>query len=298
MLLAVALAAAASAHVPFFDEHRIQRDIDISQAYYFRRPATLRPGGQLPSDTLVEVVARDRDEHCTATVVCDNDMVEHPFAAAGDAIGEPFTQSAYRRVVRFESMTCTTAFSIAVDCHSPWAAVVGRKEQFTAGDMVWRFPAAIARIHGHHWNEFYLAGDLTFYGYLLLVTLALASPTTQFRLDLRGWALVLAALIGVSWFLARFAHAILFAGPAAGAGIGVAFVEVLPLLAVALLWYCPRDTAAAAIAVLLATGSLFLFGAGYVWAPVLIFAVAIHDIWTAAAAPRQTGDVVIALISM
>ena len=285
MLLPAVLAVlSAKAHVPFFDEHVIQRGINISQAYYFTRPAILYPDNELPDNTLVEVVSRDRDPKCRVQVHCDTNVSTYLMSNAGEATGEPFTQSAYRRVMR-AVMTCQHSFYIDGECYTPWAAVVGKEETFTAGDMVWRIPPAIARIHGAWWNEMPIGEELIIVGYLTILTVLV---TRRHPASLRDVVIVIVALISTAWFVARLYHAILFAENKMGAAVGISFVELVPLTAAYLLWRYPRHMPTTGLATVLAIGSLFLFGAGMVWGPFLLLGVIIYDISHAARGAFQT----------
>jgi len=172
-------------------------------------------------------------------------------------------------------MTCKNTFFIDGECHSPWAAVVGKKEKFTSADMVWRIPPAIARIHGPWWNEMPIGEALIVVSYLWVLTVLV---TRESPASLRDVVIVITVVISIAWFIARIYHAILFAEDKVGAAIGVSCVELVPLSAAYLLWKYPLCAPTTGAASVLAAGSLFLFGAGMVWGPFLLLGVILYDI--------------------
>lgn len=266
----VALLPVAAGHVPFFVETSgyINRPVDVSQAYYFRAPGRLRAtADRLPASSVVEVLTRTR-QHCNATVSCDGTATTVSMATAGDAVGEPFSQSAYRVALKFPAMTCRASFSVTSNCNLPWAAVIGTGEKFTAGDLL-SMPAAVAKIHGSWWNGRYVVGHVVPYVVIAALSTVVATGAV---LTSEQWLLVAAFSVSLSWLVAKLYHAAAFAKT--GAAAGVALLELWPLLTILWLWY-DRRRWVGLVAVGASVGMLFVVGTGFVWAPIFIAAAGI-----------------------
>lgn len=204
----------AIAHVPFFGESSLQKPPDISQAYYYKSSGKL-----LASDTidLLEIVSSSEDNHCILTVRCgDTELTVGP---PGEVHPEPFTQSRYYKLLRYED-GCDGIEVVGV-CSMPWAAVVGKGEEFTWDELL-SFPVYSAKIHGSWWNRQYTMG----YALALAVAASLGVGLT---------VLQTAAAMALALWIARLYHAVGFA--ASWGAVAVASTE---LLAIPLCYIAPK----------------------------------------------------------
>lgn len=267
--LVAVLLGCAHAHVPFFVDKvgTIERPVDVSQAYYFKQSGKLTaPSHRLPDSTPVEIISRERTAACSVTIQCDNNApLVTSMADADDAIGEPFTQSSYHRVIQIQSMTCTETFFIEGTCSSQWAAVVGTTEKFTARDLV-MMPSAMAKIHGSWWNGHYMVGHIVPYGIIAVLSVVIATRAT---LTVECWLLAIALVVSGSWMIAKTYHTFSFMATNWGWGVAMVLLELWPISIIAWLWY-DREVWAGVVGLVSALAMMFVLGAGFLWGPILI----------------------------
>ncbi len=246
MIVALTLAAA---HVPFFVNQIavVERDLDVSQVYYFKRSGTIYSVAKL--DSTVSVIGPTKSEgSCFAMIDCDENVTKVPFLSESRK-EEPFTQSEY--YVYFEEKKKCGSFVLKAVCNSPWAAVVGEKEEFYLLDLL-AMPAVIARIHGSWWNKQYIVG------WLLLVFLPILC---LLELDGKRYFLYSAIAVSLAFMIDKVVATATYADTSVLAWI-ISFSELLIVgAAVALLHQRSKRVAGAVI--LFAIVSFFLFGLGF-----------------------------------
>ena len=261
----------AQAHVPFFDADlytpvTIQRPTRISQVYYFKGSNELHGDRYRPDGDVVQVIGPESTlAQCTAWVVCDTNETELDMAGQGGH-AEGFTQSRYYTYFD-EELRCPQAFSVKASCDKPWAAVVGKAEEFELGDLV-RMPITIARIHGSWWNRQSLVGWL-WLGLLVVPVAVLAIK----GLTLRQMLLALTIVTNVAFLIAKLVATVTFAAESAGAGI-LTFSELFPLVLAVRLLLHPGPWLAG-VTLLLSFLFLALFGVGFMVGNLLLFSAAL-----------------------
>ena len=169
----------------------------------------------------------------------------------------------------------------------PWAAVVGKAEEFELGDLV-RMPITIARIHGSWWNRQYLVGWL-WLG-LLVVPVAVLSIK---GLTLRQMLLALAIVTNVAFLIAKLVATVTFAAESAGAWI-LTFSELFPLVLAVRLLLHPGPWLAG-VTLLLSFLFLALFGVGFMVGNLLLFSAALLTGGPLAEQPRMLPGAVLGL---
>ena len=242
------VACVAVAHVPFFSEDSItlQKQKETSQAYYFQQV------GQLIADDgadFVEVVSSTRNNPCDISVLCGETAVV--VGRAVEAHGETFTQSVYYTLYS-ATLNCTQRMRVVGDCEHPWAAVVGKDEVFTVGELI-SFPIYTAKVHGRWWSQQYSLG------WFVLLAL-LYSGYKGFDASL------VAVSVAVALWAARAHHATVFAGT-----LWAALFAATELLMIPVALTVPRLPVLAAVLALV----LACAGVGGLLVPWIVVAAAI-----------------------
>ena len=211
MLLVFALAPVG--HAPQFVKTRhaqLKHDNDVSQAIYFKDSGSLRVKHP-KAGKLVQVSFARNDPVGDLFVGCDgNETAVELVSASGTS--EPFTQTKYYTKYESKFPTCASSFTIRGTFKEPWAAVVGKKEQFSAWELL-AFPVFSAKLHGSWWIDNYV------YHWWFIAALGCSGVLhLLWRTDWRtGWRTFTAALFFAS-AANRLSHA----------WTPVVFVDILP----------------------------------------------------------------------
>jgi len=201
----------AIGHAPQFVKTRhaqLKHDNDVSQAVYFKKPGSLKV--KHPKAGKLVEVSFSRNQPVGSLYVECNGIEAEVNLTSVSGTSEPFTQTMYYTKYDSKFPTCGSSYVIRGTFEEPWAVVVGKKEQFSAWELL-AFPVFSAKLHGSWWSENYLY---------------------------HWW--FLGALISLPWGWRAFTAALFFASALnrlSHAWTPVVFVDILPGLFVLL-----RDT--------------------------------------------------------
>ena len=126
---------------------------DISQAVYFKGPGKLRVDNP-KAGKLVQASFSRADPVGDLFVGCGSFSMKVNMSSTVDGTIEPFTQTRYFTLYDSAFPECVSSFTLRGTFDEPWAVVVGKKEQFSAWELL-AFPVYSAKLHGSWWNEHY-----------------------------------------------------------------------------------------------------------------------------------------------
>ena len=258
-MLFISILASVTGHVPFFasgSDNEIQRESKISQVYYFKHSGQLYGKKYMLDKQLVEILGPEQTAAgCNTSINCDGNVTVFALTTQNGANEEPFTQSRYYKYFS-EIKSCHVHFSVNTNCSSPWAAVVGKEEEFYLTDYAF-FPMTIARIHGSWWNNLYIVG------WFLLALLFIPIVATSFktRKITKGFLLA-AAITYIAFFIDKLVATIRYT-PTASAAWVLSFAEILPLI---LIWRLVRAPGyiVAGVTIVVSVFLFFAAGVGFV----------------------------------
>ena len=156
MLLGSLVLSAVLGHAPQFAKTRrvrLKHANDVSQAVYFKGSGSLLVMD--PKAGKVVQVSFTRNHPVGDLFVgCDGTETAVELVSA-TGTSEPFTQTMYYTKYDSKFPTCVSSFTVRGVFEEPWAVVVGKKEQFSAWELL-AFPVFSAKLHGSWWNENYV----------------------------------------------------------------------------------------------------------------------------------------------
>ena len=290
------LCAFPIAHAPQFTSSNVttlKHSNEVSQAIYFKGTGSVRIDDPKPGK-LIQASFTNNFPVGTLFVGCDGAAQQVQLISA-TGTSEPFTQTTYFTKYDSEFPTCVSSFTLHGTFHEPWTVVVGKKERFSAWELL-AFPIFSAKLHGSWWNQRYV------YHWIFLVVLAAIAVFAIIAPHMPWGRIVVATLFFVS-AADRLTHA----------WTPVIFADILPGLFVLFPNNCTsrwgwRLLNLLAIVSLLAFGStyiinwlialilvfgfwfprigyplacLFLFGSGYILAPISLLLLNVIQFITA-----------------